>query len=94
MNLLSLINPWSDIICQVTTKYATVPKSKFFLRTKHNLKEISRKVKGVNCMEYYGVNDLKTKEECTRPACMHGMDKGVSPVKIIRPKISINLFDV
>ena len=45
-------------------------------------------------MEYSGVNDLKTKEECTRPACTHGMDKGVSPVKIIRPKISINLFDV
>ena len=69
-------------------------KIQTFLRTKHNLKEISRKVKGVNCMEYSGVNDLKTKEECTRPACTHGMDKGVSPVKIIRPKISINLFDV
>ena len=30
MNLLSLISPWLDIICQVTTKYATVAKLKFF----------------------------------------------------------------
>jgi len=30
MNLLSLISPWLDIICQVTTKCATVPKSKLF----------------------------------------------------------------
>ena len=30
MNLLSLISPQLDIVCQVTTKYATVPKSKHF----------------------------------------------------------------
>ena len=33
MNLLSLINSWLDIICQVTTKCATVPKHKLFSRT-------------------------------------------------------------
>ena len=37
MNLLSLINLWLDIICQVTMKCVTVPKSKFFSPTKHTL---------------------------------------------------------
>ena len=32
MNLLRLINSWLDIICQVTTKCATVPKLKLFLQ--------------------------------------------------------------
>ena len=30
MNLLSLISSWLDIICQITTKCATVPKLKSF----------------------------------------------------------------
>ena len=30
MNLLSLISPWLDIICQITTKCATVSKPKLF----------------------------------------------------------------
>ena len=30
MNFLNIINLWLDIICQVTTKYATVPKSTTF----------------------------------------------------------------
>jgi len=30
MNLLSLISPWFNINCQITTKYATVPKFKLF----------------------------------------------------------------
>ena len=30
MNLLNLISQWLDIVCQITTKCATVPKSKFF----------------------------------------------------------------
>jgi len=38
MNLLGLINSWLDIICQVTTKYATVPKTQIFSPTKHTLR--------------------------------------------------------
>ena len=30
MNILSLISPWLDIICQVITKCATIPKSTIF----------------------------------------------------------------
>ena len=30
MNLLSLISPWLDIICQVITKYGTIPKPTTF----------------------------------------------------------------
>ena len=30
MNLLNLISPWVDIICEVTMKCTTVLKSKFF----------------------------------------------------------------
>ena len=40
MNLMILINPWLDINCQVITKYATVPKSKLWIRCRSPLRQV------------------------------------------------------
>ena len=55
MNLLNLISLWLDIICQVTTKCATVAKLKFFSPTKHTRKG---KREGVGCKSALTQNQI------------------------------------